>query len=152
MPDPIYQESPIHIWFELSYAQFLTIPRLVMESMPMDWQHKMAALLEQLDGTFDWRPKKGRYWVKLKDDKGRYCDAPLNDYRYGSCEHLLIKYPMETTPAQELVSYIKAELKHAMMKLNIPLPNQPGNIEIISKLLKEILEEYMVEGADGGRE
>lgn len=83
-----YIEEPLHIWFELSYAQFLTLPRLVIENMPLEWQLKMKSLLEELDDTFDWRPKEGRYWVKLKDAKGRYCDAPLADYRYGSVSHI----------------------------------------------------------------
>lgn len=48
----------------------------------------MAVLLEEMDETFDWRPTEGRYWVKLKDSRGRFVDAPLNDYRRGSCEHL----------------------------------------------------------------
>ena len=87
-PVNITIESPIHIWFELSYAQFLTVPRLVMESMPYDWQEKMAELLEEMDATFDWRPKEGRYWVKLRDENGRFTEAPLGDYRRGSCEHL----------------------------------------------------------------
>lgn len=80
----------LSLWFELSYAQFLTVPRLVMESMPDEWQDKMAALLEELDDTFDWRPRSGKYWVRLKDAQGRFADAPLNDYRHGSCEHLRI--------------------------------------------------------------
>jgi hypothetical protein len=81
-------DEPISWWFELSYAQYLTVPRLVMQSMPIEWQQKMAVLLQEMDETFDWRPKEGRYWVKLKDDKGRFMDAPLEDYRRGSCEHL----------------------------------------------------------------
>lgn len=81
-------DDPINLWFELSYAQFLTVPRLVMQSMPIKWQRKMAVLLEEMDETFDWRPTEGRYWVKLKDSRGRFVDAPLNDYRRGSCEHL----------------------------------------------------------------
>lgn len=81
-------EDPINLWFELSYAQFLTVPRLVMQSMPIKWQRKMAVLLEEMDETFDWLPTEGRYWVKLRDSRGRFVDAPLNDYRRGSCEHL----------------------------------------------------------------
>ena len=88
MKEYIYEESPIHIWFELSCAQFLTVPRLVLESMPMKWQKKMAKLLEEMDETFDWRPKEGRYWVRIKDDNGRFAHAPLNDYRHGKMEHL----------------------------------------------------------------
>jgi hypothetical protein len=75
-------------WFELSYAQFLTVPRLVLQSMPMEWQIKMAALLREMDETFDWRPKEGRYWVRLKDAGGRFSAAPLDDYRHGNIEHL----------------------------------------------------------------
>ena len=82
------EESPIHVWFELSYAQFLTVPRLVLESMPMAWQKEMAKLLEEMDNTFDWRPEEGRYWVKLRNEKGKFCDAPLWDYRHGNIEHL----------------------------------------------------------------
>ena len=81
-------DEPINWWFELSYAQYLTVPRLVMQSMPIEWQQKMAVLLQEMDETFDWRPKEGQYWVKLKDSKGRFMDAPLEDYRRGSCEHL----------------------------------------------------------------
>jgi hypothetical protein len=80
--------EPINWWFELSYAQYLTVPRLVMQSMPLEWQQKMAVLLQEMDETFDWRPKEGQYWVRLKDANGRFADAPLEDYRRGSCEHL----------------------------------------------------------------
>lgn len=80
-------------YFELSYAQFLTVPRLVMESMPVEWQDKMADLLREMDDTFDWRPDSGRYWVKLRDGRGRFHDAPLADYRRGSCDHLRKSLP-----------------------------------------------------------
>jgi hypothetical protein len=75
-------------YFEISYAQYLTIPRLVLESMPIEWQEKFVELLDELDETYDWRPREGCYWVKLKDDKGRFSHAPLEDYRYGNIEHL----------------------------------------------------------------
>lgn len=81
-------EYDISDWFELSYAQYLTIPRIVMESMSIEWRRKMAALLYEMDDTFDWRPKEGRYWVRLRDARGRYQDAPLNNYRHGNIEHL----------------------------------------------------------------
>ena len=84
------ENEPLSLWFELSYAQFLTVPRLVLQSMPIEWQMKMAILLQEMDETFDWRPKEGRYWVKLKDGNGRFMDAPLNNYRRGNIEHLRI--------------------------------------------------------------
>ena len=80
------QPSPtddVHNWFELSYAQYLTVPRSVLQSMPSEWQRKFVALLEEMDETIDWRPKEGRYWVRLKDSKGRYVADPLMDYERG---------------------------------------------------------------------
>lgn len=48
--------------------------------MPNEWQSEFVALLEELDETIDWRPKEGRYWVQLKDKRGRYVADPLMDY------------------------------------------------------------------------
>ena len=84
-------EDKLHLWFELSYAQYLTIPRLVLQSMPVKWKNKLAELLFELDDTVDWRPGDGRYWVKLRDGKGRYCADPLSNYRYGNIDHLMKK-------------------------------------------------------------
>ena len=87
-PDRVLSEmlpgyGPIHGWFELSYAQYLTIPRSVLQSMPAEWQHRFAACLEQLDEAVDWRPDEGRYWVRLKDKDGRFVRDPLMDYERG---------------------------------------------------------------------
>lgn len=73
--------EPVHTWFELSYAQYLTIPRSVLQEMPEEWQQRFVDCLEELDDTLDWRPKEGRYWVKLKDGNGRYARDPFMDYR-----------------------------------------------------------------------
>lgn len=91
MTEPtIYDETdePIHLWFELSNAEYLTIPRSIMQAMPEDWQHKMANLLAELDKSYSWRPKDGRYWVKLKDKKGRYVLDPLRYYRHPDKEYI----------------------------------------------------------------
>jgi hypothetical protein len=74
-------KQDIHLWFSLSYAQYLTVPRSVLEAMPLEWQHKFTALLNELDETIDWRPASGRYWVKLKDGNGRYVKDRFMEYR-----------------------------------------------------------------------
>lgn len=86
-------EDRLHTWWELTYAQYLTIPRSVMQTMPDEWQNKMAALLEELDETMDWRPKDGCYWVSLKSLDGRYRRDPLADYERGRrrVESLILK-------------------------------------------------------------
>ncbi len=78
-----YYYDPVHEWFELSYAQYLTIPRSVLQSMPLKWQEDFVKCLSYLDEVADWRPKEGRYWVKLKDGRGRYVHDPLMDYERG---------------------------------------------------------------------
>jgi len=78
-----YPECPINGWFELTRAQFLTVPRSIMEAMPCDWREKMAALLRELDDTFDWRPAEGNHWVTyLRDGRGRYKFSQLCEYRH----------------------------------------------------------------------
>jgi len=85
----------IHGWFKLTYAQYLTVPRSVLQSMPDDWQEKFVALLEQMDDTIDWRPKEGRYWVRLKDDKGCFVRDPLMDYDRGRRKIAALPTPKE---------------------------------------------------------
>lgn len=84
MTDDSYERTsgPVHEWFELSYAQYLTVPRSILQSMPVEWQERFAACLRELDGTLDWRPREGRYWVQLKGDDGRYMSDPFNAYRH----------------------------------------------------------------------
>ncbi|PKN36722.1 MAG: hypothetical protein CVU62_13390 [Deltaproteobacteria bacterium HGW-Deltaproteobacteria-2] len=43
-------------WFGLSHASFLTLPRVMMEAMPEEWQKKMAALLNEFDDAFPNQP------------------------------------------------------------------------------------------------
>jgi hypothetical protein len=75
-------DGPVHAWFELSYANYLTIPRSILQSMPLEWQERFAGCLRDLDDALPWRPTSGRYWVVLKDHRGRYVADPFNDYRH----------------------------------------------------------------------
>lgn len=75
--------EPIHAHFELTYAQYIVIPRTALQSMPTEWQAKFVGLLEQLDRAIDWRPAAGCYWVSVKDKRGRYIRDPLADYERG---------------------------------------------------------------------
>lgn len=119
----------VHDWFELSYAQFLTVPRLVMQSMSPAWQAKMVDLLKEMDDTFDWRPKDGRYWVQIRDDKGRFLtvDAAICDYRRGSVEHMRIEprrhsdseTPTEIPDDTEEVSVVPAWQERLAFDFNV---------------------------------
>ena len=49
---PVQVSTPIHDWFGLSYASFLVLPRVLMESMSHEWQTKMSDLLKEYDNEF----------------------------------------------------------------------------------------------------
>lgn len=40
-------------WFGLSYASFITIPRVLAHEMPDKWQAQMAKLLKEFDETWN---------------------------------------------------------------------------------------------------
>jgi hypothetical protein len=51
------QPLDVHTWFSLTYANYLVVPRSVLQSMPEDWQHRFTALLGEMDQAFghlDW--------------------------------------------------------------------------------------------------
>lgn len=73
--------NDIHTFFELTYAQYLAIPRSVLQSMPEEWQVEFVKLLDELDDTFNWR--RSGTWVKFRDRKGRFAKDELADYERG---------------------------------------------------------------------
>lgn len=72
-------ETPIWDWFELSYAQYLAIPRSILQTMPIEWQKKFVELMDELDELIDWR--RDGCWVKYRDSKGRFIKDELCDYK-----------------------------------------------------------------------
>jgi hypothetical protein len=46
-------DGPIHTWFGLSYCNYQVLPRTLMQSMPIEWQERMVACLEELNDAFD---------------------------------------------------------------------------------------------------
>jgi hypothetical protein len=52
-PDPESGNSRLWNWFGLSYASWLAMPRVMMHSMPDEWQSKMADLCEEWDAAWD---------------------------------------------------------------------------------------------------
>jgi len=82
----ISEDGAIHTWFGLSYAQYLTIPRTVLQSMPLEWQERFVDCLHELNEAFpDYMPKNCSYYnVQLRDDKtGRFVHDPLADHERG---------------------------------------------------------------------
>ncbi len=83
---PLSVEDKLHLWFELSYAQYLTLPRSILLGMPVHWRNRLAGLMDELDLTFDWRPKDGRYRVQLMSEVERYNEAEKRDVTHWDAE------------------------------------------------------------------
>ena len=87
----IESDEPVHDFFGLSYASYLVLPRLVMQSMPVEWQRQMVALLEEAGRRFGDHYEANDYDVKLvcgerpegDDEEPVYRYDWLSDYRRG---------------------------------------------------------------------
>jgi len=53
------QDDSLPLWFGLSRASWLTLPRVLMQAMPKSWQRRMANLLFEYDEAFPYQPDIG---------------------------------------------------------------------------------------------
>lgn len=59
--------TDIHTHFSLSYANYLVLHRTLLQSMPLAWQHRFVAMLEELDAAFPDVEKPAGYRVETGD-------------------------------------------------------------------------------------
>jgi hypothetical protein len=52
--DIVQIDDDLWTWFGLSYASWLTMPRVLMHEMPNEWQKKMAKLLKEWDDYYNF--------------------------------------------------------------------------------------------------
>lgn len=75
-------DGPMHVWFNLSYASYLTLPRSFIQEMPAEWQQRLRDLLDEMESALD-TGEVIHYRVQRVDDRGRYLRDPYSDYRRG---------------------------------------------------------------------
>ncbi len=53
-PEEPYQRTtgPVHGWFGLTYANYMVLPRTLLQSMPLAWQTQFVELLEDLHAGY----------------------------------------------------------------------------------------------------
>ena len=74
----------VHAHFGLSYANYLVIPRSVLQSMPNWWQEQFVELLDQVPEIIDEVIEpEGGYDVHARDSEGRFIEDPLSNYERG---------------------------------------------------------------------
>ena len=78
---PMRESEPIHCWFELTYANYLVLPRSLLQSMPEDWQARFVAMLEELNDAYshlDWPS-----YIVTARREGRFIRDPIPHYDRG---------------------------------------------------------------------
>lgn len=70
-------DSPVNIWFGLTYSSYLVIPRMALEAMPHEWQEKLVELLDEAEQTGLETPE---YTVQRRES-GKFIKDPWRDYR-----------------------------------------------------------------------
>lgn len=76
------ESEALQSWFNLSYASWLTLPRVLMEAMPIEWQDEMAALLNEYDETFPNQPEMGTRVQCTHNEKLIPTPDWLSNYRH----------------------------------------------------------------------
>lgn len=84
-PIVVPDNDAIHDYFGLTYANFLVLPRVALQSMPDEWQKKFVELLndipEVLPEVSHIEPDK--YTVSCRSFNGRYVRNPWPHYNRG---------------------------------------------------------------------
>jgi hypothetical protein len=93
---PDGSDGAIHNYFELSYCNYLTLPRSLLQSMHHHWQDQFVALLEELQSACHangaaWPLEDGyAFEVRIRkwdNDKRKFVGAPqhdeMADYEHG---------------------------------------------------------------------
>jgi hypothetical protein len=77
------EHEAIHGWFNLTYANYLCLPRTLLQSMPDEWQTRFVKCLRELDEAYWHLDHAVRYTVSVRDDKGRFTTDPIPHYNRG---------------------------------------------------------------------
>ncbi len=74
--------TPIHLAFGLSYAGYLVVPRHALQEMPIDWQERFCALMDEAYRDHGMADPGG--YIVSRRIAGRFVRDPWRDYRRGS--------------------------------------------------------------------
>lgn len=80
-PHDYVEHEAVHRWFELTYANYLVMPRSVLQSMPDEWQAKFVKLMEEAFEMFGGLPWPD-YTVQARQG-GRFIKDPIPHYNRG---------------------------------------------------------------------
>ena len=90
MSKAIYRKGydKLWLWFGLSRASWLTLPRIMMHEMPDEWQDKMADLLNEFDEKWDSQDMPEPYVSAKKNGAFTRWPQWLLNYRHPDKEQI----------------------------------------------------------------
>jgi hypothetical protein len=87
-----YSGGPIWDWFGLSYSSYVVLPRRALCSLPIEWQERFVALMDEAQSLLPPEATEGEYMVR-KRIGGRFVADPNVPYKHAS------PWPLCTTSA-----------------------------------------------------
>lgn len=75
--------EPVHGWFGLTYANYLVLPRTLLQSMPAKWQRLFIRMVSDLQAAFAHVEWPDSYQVRALDVSGRFRRDPVPHYDRG---------------------------------------------------------------------
>lgn len=89
------------LWFGLSRASWLTIPRVLMHKMPDEWQRDMARLLNEWDETWDTDDLPSPYVTARDGNKFTRWPSWVVDYRHPDLKQIELRRIMASQTLSE---------------------------------------------------
>lgn len=91
--DGRYTGGAVWQFFGLTRSSYLVLPRRALCSMPLDWQTRFVALLEEARAALPDEVHGAEYTVQLRGNGGRFKRDPMGDYR--NCAPIELNHPTE---------------------------------------------------------
>ena len=85
-----YSDGPAWHWFSLGRTAYLVLSRRALCSMPLTWQEKFVALMEEAEAALPDAATDATYWVRRREGN-LFVHDPDADYRHAE--------PFELKPA-----------------------------------------------------
>ena len=77
-------DTDIHTWFNLTYANYLVLPRTLLQSLPEEMQYRLTEVLDEIADLAEANcVPSPRYRVQAVDKRGRFMVDPVPHYERG---------------------------------------------------------------------
>lgn len=81
--DDRYSQGPAWLWFGLSYSSYVVMPRRAICSMPIYWQERFVALMNEAALLLPEEACMEEYMVRARKD-GKFIEDPNVPYRHAA--------------------------------------------------------------------